>query len=105
MFDLLALSADASTVGAAWSIDTLLTNAGDKTKEWVRLIAIIFGAALIGVSAWFVVKIFTQQQGRGMNAIWALIAAGAGAFLIVGTSNISNVGEGINSTITELGEG
>jgi len=95
---------DSLVVGTAWSVDTMLDNAGDMLQGWGSALSIIAGAALIIVAIWFVVKIFTSQQGKGMNAVWALLAAGAGAFLVVnGFDNVSGLGTGIQSTIEDMG--
>lgn len=95
---------DSLVVGTAWSVDTMLENAGDMLQGWGSALSIIAGAALIIVAIWFVVKIFTSQQGKGMNAVWALLAAGAGAFLVVnGFDNVSGLGTGIQSTIEDMG--
>lgn len=95
---------DSLVVGTAWSVDTMLDNAGDMLQGWGSALSIIAGAALIIVAIWFVVKIFTSQQGKGMNAVWALLAAGAGAFLVVnGFDNVSGLGDGIQSTIEDMG--
>lgn len=95
---------DSLVVGTAWSVDTMLDNAGEMLQGWGSALSIIAGAALIIVAIWFVVKIFTSQQGKGMNAVWALLAAGAGAFLVVnGFDNVGGLGSGIQSTIEDMG--
>lgn len=90
----------------SFSINTLLENAGNLLQEWGQLISVILGAVLIIVSLVFITQIFLSQQGRGMKAVWAFLAAAAGAFLLVsGFSNMESIGEGLKGTIDQLGNG
>mgnify|MGYP006947859856 FL=1 len=90
----------------AWSVDNLIDNAGKTAKRWISGIIIIIGVIIFLISAWFVLKIFTTQQGRGGHAMWAILGCAAGGLLMYGGfSTLNTMGKGLSQSVKDLGKG
>lgn len=89
----------------AWTLDSLLKNAGNKLKTWVALAFVIFGAIAFGFGGYKLAKgVFSEQQ-KGKNFAWALIGLAIGALLMYnGFNSLNVIGKGLSQSIKDLGK-
>lgn len=94
------------TINSGWELITMLTNAGEYLKTVGGQVVIILGICILIYGAVQVVSAIWGRQGGGGAWLKALLAfVVGGAFMIGGWQIITNISQGGNDTINQLGGG